>query len=248
MPALCWPTRLPGLALFRGCFQSIATRRITPFSLTHSPLSHSQSRFIPAAPYLQRIHNDLEYYQDDRWGWVFYRTTYKDDLAWDTFKRYINTWSRKSLPRRGASPAVLSALEWTFVSNQTTLDGVSREQLRHRFREWRKIAMRAENPRRDPSTLIRSIDIPQRYLYFIQVDEDSLSSVIESGGEFLDSGWVHLVRCDDELDGELAAGQEDEGWMMISANMVGAEFYDGIGTTIECWDAFYEPPPDVVNW
>jgi hypothetical protein len=80
--------------------------------------------------------------------------------------------------------------------------------------------MQAENQRRDPATPIRSIDIPQRYTYFIQVDEESLNSAIKGNGDILDSGWVHFVRCDDDLDVELSPGQEDEGWMMISGNMV----------------------------
>jgi hypothetical protein len=98
------------------------------------------------------------------------------------------------LADHGAPSAVKNALDWTFVSDPTTLNGASREQLRHRFRDWRKTAMQAENQRRDPATPIRSIDIPQRYTYFIQVDEESLNSAIKGGHHQLDADRQPLRR------------------------------------------------------
>jgi len=41
----------------------------------------------------------------------------------------------------------------------------------------------------------------------------------------------------------------DDGWMVTSRNMVCAEFYDAIGTTIEFWDALnsHQPPREMVD-
>jgi hypothetical protein len=212
--------------------------------------------------YLANIHEDLQLSKEDKWGWVIYRTTYKDDAGWERFKGYVNAWSRDALSKpeeQDAPPAVLSAMDWTFVSDPATLDGASRQQLRHRFRDWRDTAIQAENPRRDPVDTNWS----QRYLFFVRVDEDSLNSVLEGNGEFLDSGWVHLIRCDEKLDfgrllehkdGELdrdlspVPEHGDDGWMMISGHMINGEFYESLGTAIEYWDAFYESPPSVVHW
>ncbi len=134
--------------------------------------------------------------------------------------------------------------------------------------------MRAENPRLEPYPGVSMVETSQRYLFFVYVDEESLDSIVEGGGDYLDSGWVNLVRCYDELDYDLGQDAEDEqsyyerdeqdeldgedeedeeigrddGWMMIMASMINGDFYDAVGTTIEYWDAFYMPPPDVVNW
>jgi hypothetical protein len=212
--------------------------------------------------YLANIHEDLQLSKEDKWGWVIYRTTYKDDAGWERFKGYVNAWNQELLsgPEEHDVPsAVLSAMEWTFVSDPATLDGASRQQLRHRFRDWRNTAIQAENPRRDPA----DTNLSQRYLFFVRVDEDSLKSVLEGNGDFLDLSWVHLIRCDEELDfgrplehkdGELdwslspIPEHEDDGWMMISVHMINGEFYASLGTAIEYWYAFYASPPSVVHY
>ncbi|KAH6637268.1 hypothetical protein F5144DRAFT_601940 [Chaetomium tenue] len=193
-------------------------------------------------------------------GWVIYRTTYKDDAGWEWFKSYVKAHNQEMLSNpeeSDAPPAVLNAMDWTFVSDPATLDGASRQQLRHRFRDWRNAAVHAENPRRDPVETRWT----QRYLFFLRVDEDSLNSVLEGKGDWLDSDWVQLIRCDEELDfdwpldykdeelhwgSDPDPGREDDGWMMIQPDLINGEFYDCIGTAIEYWDAYYAPPPDVV--
>ncbi|KAK4126348.1 hypothetical protein N657DRAFT_679297 [Parathielavia appendiculata] len=117
------------------------------------------------------------------------RTTYKDDIAWEGFKACVQEWTCESQPSRPGEEEVPAAV--------ATLDGASREQLRRRFCEWRTTAVRAGNPRRNPDAAILS----WRYLYFVQVDEDSLSSVMQWIGQGpLDVGCVYLVRCYDEYD------------------------------------------------
>ncbi|KAK3898422.1 hypothetical protein C8A05DRAFT_37982 [Staphylotrichum tortipilum] len=54
----------------------------------------------------------------DKWGWVFYRTTYKDDAAWERFRDWIETSSRE---------------DNIFVSD-LAIEGASQAQLRQRFR------------------------------------------------------------------------------------------------------------------
>ena len=68
------------------------------------------------------IYNDLQRHKEDKWGWIIYRTSYKDDAAWELFKdRLVNNWTRIEDP--DLPPAVLRAMDWTFISDRPTLDG-----------------------------------------------------------------------------------------------------------------------------
>ena len=206
----------------------------------------------PALPsHLQNIHDDLQHFKHDKWGWVIYRCTYGDDEAWNRFQQIINEGSRKQLDKPDVPQEVSSSLEWTFVSDAATLDNASRDQLRRRFRDWAADAERIEQPRADTGAAFKA----QRYRYFIQVDEEVLKTVVEANpSDPSDVGWVNLVRADEEQDfgyhgedaGESAKSEEDEGWMMIAADMVGPDFYDAIGTLPENWYSFYSPPPRLV--
>ena len=178
----------------------------------------------------QQIHNVLEHLHGlGKWGWVIYRTSYKDDAAWDRFQRYVNEWSREALKEDGASALVSGAVDWTFVSDPA-LAGASREQLRERFHEWRKTAIWAENPRMH--LLQTSGDIPQRYVCFVQVDEDALNSVAQGSKPDQDAGAVHFVRCDDEMP-RLPGWWGDDFWPMLSKKIVSIQFWETIGTSIQ---------------
>lgn len=210
------------------------------------------------------ISDDLQYHKEEKWGWIIYRTTYNDDAAWELFKDRINKWTRIDDP--DAPPAVLRGMDWTFISDRSTLDGASREQLRERFRAWRETAVQAENPRRDPAVTFMS----GRYRFFLQVDGESLQSVVEGDGNVLDGSWVNLVRCDDEMDEYIQSVEEDkerdikepwdqedeelgtppkpedEWWMMVSTDMIGAEFYTIMVPPLEIWWIYYREPPEVL--
>ena len=185
---------------------------------------------------VQWVHDTLQGNLEDKWGWVIYRTTYKDDAAWERFRDSVNMSSRGALREQGASPLVLGALDYVFVSDPT-LEGASREQLRTRFRKWRKPAIQAENPRRP---LPKEWDeIPARYVYFVHVDEDSLNSVVQARRRSRDSGWVHFVFCDQEVDLDTSHPKwrwYDDHWKMLSSWMISAEFYDEVWNTIFRWD------------
>ncbi len=112
----------------------------------------------------------------------------------------------------------------------------------------------------------------QRYCYFLQVDEESLQSVVEGDGDTLDGSWVNSVRCDDEMDKYIQTleedkerdareprDQEDEGlgtseppkpedkwWMMISTDMIHLDFYTTMVAPLEIWWIYYREPPEVL--
>ena len=190
----------------------------------------------------------------DKWGWVIYRCTYGDDEAWAKFQKIINGRSRKGIARREFPYEVANSLEWTFVSDKSLFDGASRDQLRQHFRAWATEAEKSEQP--------RAVDVDgegyyvaSRYQYFIQVDEEVLRATVDADpyNDF-DCGWVNFVRCwDQDLDPDwrekarehIDEEDGDDGWMRIAGDMVGPDFYDGIGASSEYWYAFYTPPPGI---
>ncbi len=120
-------------ALIRRCFHPLPTlhNKAPPF-FTHRPASasHPRPRFVSDIPsykdasldpldessHLPLIYEMLERDKEDKWGWVIYRTTYKDDAGWDRFQSYVNTWSHDDLSQPGV-PRGLRAADWTFVSD-----------------------------------------------------------------------------------------------------------------------------------
>lgn len=208
-----------------------ACRQLPP-----SPHHYMASFVIPSA--VQNIQDDLQHFKHDKWGWVIYRCTYGDDEAWERFQQIINERSQDNMAQAGVPQEVATTLEWTFVSDRAALDGVSREELRRRFRAWANEAEKLEQPRADRGPKL------QRYLYFIQVDEDCLQSVVGANpSDPLDVGWVKIVQAEESTGNE---DGEDEGWMLIAADMIGPDFYDAIGQMPESWYSFYMPPPALV--
>lgn len=62
----------------------------------------------------------------DKWGWVIYRSSYGDEPAWDRFYEIINPRSRQYVVDSDI-PEYAKSLEWTFVEDQRTLEGVPRD-------------------------------------------------------------------------------------------------------------------------
>lgn len=84
--------------------------------------------------------------KQDKWGWVIYRCSYEDDEAWERFKKIVNQRTRRQVLESDA-PELLESLEWTFVEDRSTLEGIPRDQLRSLFKDWAAEAIKAEQPR-----------------------------------------------------------------------------------------------------
>ena len=82
----------------------------------------------------------------DKWGFVIYRCTYKNDQDWARFKQLVHDRT-KQLIAESDTPEIADSLEWTFVEERATLDGASRPQLRERFNTWAEKAYAIEQPR-----------------------------------------------------------------------------------------------------
>ena len=198
----------------------------------------------------------------DKWGFVIYRCTYQDDEAWERFKRIVLERTQEDM-RESDAPEVADKLEWTFVEDRAALDGVSRPQLRERFKQWAAQAIVTEQPRakaeikQDPAP---TFGIP-RYNYFIQVDEEALQSVlaapkIDPSGEgfvnFVNARWTPLGdrypdNDNDRHDPIDGCTEEDVGWMRIAAMMIDADWYGAAGGFAGGgWHVYYLRPPRIV--
>lgn len=139
----------------------------------------------------EEIADDLKLFNLSKWGWVIYRTTYGDDEAWERFKVLVTRQCRKYLQKPDTPPSVAGALDWVFVSDKA-LDGASRDTLREHFLAWVAEAKTRESLG-PPSPLVAKMELEAvRYMYFIQVDEESLRSVVDNPNG---RGHVNLVRC-----------------------------------------------------
>ncbi|PSN68685.1 hypothetical protein BS50DRAFT_489650, partial [Corynespora cassiicola Philippines] len=104
----------------------------------------------------------------------------------------IETQTRKVIAESDA-PEIADSLEWTWVEDPATLDGISTPALRERFRTWA-----ADDVARQKLEKYVHGAIP-RFSYFIKIDEE----VMRSLGEFLnsenapyDTGFVKIVNAD----------------------------------------------------
>ncbi|KAJ5479939.1 hypothetical protein N7530_005448 [Penicillium desertorum] len=128
----------------------------------------------------------------EKWGWVFYRTTYKDDEAWDIFKQKVNISVRSIVnldPQSELNEAIFDKLEFVFIEDKAKFDGASKEELRAHFQEWVGNSFSAENPRADQRLLYDEEPV-SRYRFFFKIDEDALRSCGSAG-----SGHANFRPC-----------------------------------------------------
>ncbi|KAK6434550.1 hypothetical protein LTR95_009261, partial [Oleoguttula sp. CCFEE 5521] len=128
---------------------------------------------LPLPSPSRNIHDGLVEDKHDKWGWVIYRCSYEDDVAWERFKQIINQRTRAQILKSDA-PEALNTLEWTFVDDRPTLECIPMNQLRSHFNSWAATAVQTEQPRATDHILQLS---GPRYNYFIQVDEHALNAV-----------------------------------------------------------------------
>ena len=192
-----------------------------------------------------------------KWGWVIYRCTYGDDTAWKKFRDRIEVESREYIAQSDA-PEIAERLEWTWIEDAATLDGVSTMVLRERFNAWV-----ADEVARQPGDY-HPWGV-SRFNKFIKVDQeslDSLAEVLSQDMDWSDDGFVKLVDAtweplgeqedeeqeDDEWPGEFwepieGCTEKDVGWMRITPLVIGPNLYEVMSGDSVLWYAHYERPP-----
>ncbi|KAJ6183809.1 hypothetical protein N7519_005110 [Penicillium mononematosum] len=202
----------------------------------------------------------------EKWGWVFYRTTYKDDEAWDIFKQKVIISVRSIInldPRSELNEAIFEKLKFVFIEDKAKFDGASKEELRAHFQEWVGNSFSAENPHADQKLLYDDEPV-SKYRFFFEIDEDALRSCSSKGSghaNFVDGFWSSSrVRAGDldlavrnnpeQLQNQVDAVADclDVGWMrMDMAFFMDTHFYAGMSGSVDhMWPFFYECPPAIV--
>lgn len=139
------------LASFRAISSRIPfldhTPRFTALNTQHLALSRvTRLIYWSTEPSEERQwQNTIAESKLDKWGWVIYRCTYKDNQAWERFKQNIIETSRRGINESDA-PELADRLELTFVEDRT-LEDAPMEQLRARFKEWAAHACPKGQPR-----------------------------------------------------------------------------------------------------
>ncbi|KAK0614552.1 trehalose utilization-domain-containing protein [Immersiella caudata] len=185
---------------------------------------------------------------DSKWGWVVYKTTYRDQALnrnWETFKETLNATTRRDIASSDA-PDIADKLDWVFVEDPE-LEGASLGELKRRFREF----VRRELGKEEGT--LEVLDWGSRYTHFIVVDQEALWSMMDA--DDLYKGHVRIVRgwADADPVGELEGVDEfgerlwdDEDWMKIHAMMLSLEFYNELENG-ENWWVWYRAPPAVLG-
>lgn len=128
---------------------------------------------------LEELFDSLDAHKQSKWGYIFYRCTYTSEPAWQNFKHIIENQA-SSLAAHEDFPEILETLDHILISNKSLFDGATRDTLRKYFKAWRDEAVVKEQPNVHLSNL-GTDDIFRgnpRYHLFLQVDEESLQSVI----------------------------------------------------------------------
>ncbi|CAO2653500.1 Nn.00g029110.m01.CDS01 [Neocucurbitaria sp. VM-36] len=200
------------------------------------------------------IRHDLAVLPVDKWGWVIYRCSYDDadNETWARFRTRIEADSRETIAQSDA-PEIADRLEWTWVEDRASLDGVSTAALRKRFRAWVADQVKRQPGNYHPSSVAR-------FRYFIKIDKEVLQNL---AGYLDDGGWskgdfVKIVNADwepstdeeqDILEPIDGCTEKDVGWMRIVPCMIDTEFYDALNGDEMAWDdQFYKRPPGILLW
>ncbi|KAI0186409.1 hypothetical protein EV127DRAFT_411208 [Xylaria flabelliformis] len=185
---------------------------------------------------------------DTKWGWVVYRTCYKPefDTAWEIIKSATEKRARRRITQSDA-PDIADKMDWVFVEDRESLEGVLRKELKRRFRNWARV----ENPgwNIDEEKYGRG----SRFTFFVQVDEPTLLSIATgSDAEESSNGrpYVKIVRgWDDAVVAEAAATEGDsdgEDWMKLHISALNIDFYIELDND-EAWYSFYTPPDGICS-
>jgi hypothetical protein len=203
----------------------------------------------------------------DKWGLVVYRCSYKHDAVWSRIKEVIKLRILKSISKtirdredgeEHSVPAnIAQTMDWTFVEDKATLDGISTHNLRARFLAQRREEFSREQ-RRVQDSIASSLGLDMfeseaRYNFFIKVDEDVLQQAANEGIEECnvddESGlffvFVNIVNAnwtpeqEGEPERELDTGEdqfaplegfthEHVGWYRAAVNKLDLEFYEDL--------------------
>lgn len=210
----------------------------------------------------------------DFWGFAIYRTTYESDDDWSEFLRKLEAQMTRTFDRCNGRD-ILNAFRWTIFSDRDLYDGADTATIRAHFRHWSEQAAQQERspqPLRDPTwekdAPSRRTGVSARYQFCIQVDEESLSSIVHEvpnppRADASTTGWVKLINkywipIQDDPQRRPGWGrgntyepiegvtERDVGWVKVPYRDVMLEYYYG-EEGLNQWRSDYRRPPEVAG-
>lgn len=242
----------------RAIFNSVNPtpyQRLTPLE------DFENSKRTPGTPKDLNTADRIEWYMEidhhQTWGFVIYRTTYNSDADWTVFLQHLRSRMESSLTVFNGLD-ILDSFTLTVLEDRSLFDGASADTVRRHFQQWSLDAFQAEQ--RTAEQLAPRIGQSPRYRYCIQVDADSLASIIHDGSapevyrrktawvKIIDKSWYlgRSVGTMEELEPIEGLGVDDVGWMKISFENVMTEWYTRLWQW-NFWTSHYQRPPRVVN-
>lgn len=202
----------------------------------------------------QILKRQLQDTGQQNWGFVIYRCTYGDDKSWDRFVNIVNERVRTSMDFYGTLE-LMENLDWGIQDDPAVLDGASKEVVRQHFRKWAAAAA-AASADDGQSEGKKSLFVP-RFTYCIQVDAESLKSVVEDGPQppapdLEPVAYVNLIDADSTIDEgegdeegiEDSTQHNDGGWMKVAVDGLAPRAYSLLGES-GGWETCYVPLPDI---
>ncbi|KAK8123115.1 hypothetical protein PG984_011785 [Apiospora sp. TS-2023a] len=134
------------------------------------------------------------------WGFVLYRCTYASDTDWESCIQRIHASVRENMDYYNGQDLIEEGcFQLTVISDASTLDGASTHTVRQHFNEWcGRMVQEEQGPpeetqrrKQKPPTWFTDWEVPVRYNFCIQVDEDSLRSFDSEWNP-----WVKLIKRD----------------------------------------------------
>ncbi|OCK74385.1 hypothetical protein K432DRAFT_310820 [Lepidopterella palustris CBS 459.81] len=206
------------------------------------------------------IERQLEEDGHRTWGFVIYRTTYGNDDEWQEFLARLRYRMEQHFEWCNGLD-VLGLFTLLVIEDPEQLDGASTATVRQRFREWRETAPQLEQREGDEDGREIGPGLSPRYRFAIQVDADSLRSVVHDAPAPPDEdatkrGWVKLIDASWEpatderflnaFDPIEGVTEKDVGWMKIPYKNVD-EYYVRTRDR-NYWPTSYLRPPTIMGW
>jgi len=192
------------------------------------------------------------------WGFVIYRTTYGNDEDWTEFLKRLRFRMEKSFDFYNGRD-ILDLFTLTVIEDRD-LEGASAATVREHFRQWCATAHQSEQPEG------AGPGFSPRYRYAIQVDAESLHSVVHDAPappamDITKRGWVKLIesRWEPAPSGDIqdpyqevyepieGVTESHVGWMKVPYTSVMHESY-ALGWDLSWWVTTYRRPPVVIGY
>lgn len=187
------------------------------------PFSSSTATKSRYSSHVEQIRNNLQRFRYDKWGFVIYRCTYDDDVAWKCFLEILYERTRNALDREDGSD-LKASLNLKIQDDKTNLNGATKDKIRTLFLTW----LSSDEAKTEQSQLSKELrqelstgrttmlNRAPRYTYCLQVDAAALESVINKAPrppepDFDGIGYVNLIHAEWKKPDPATYDNEDNG-------------------------------------